>query len=151
MDAIRPVSAAALGRYAALLCRLDPVDRRLRFGRVLDDEAILDHVDGLARRGGLVIGAWHGLLLHGAAEIARTGDGVEIALAVAAEARGAGLGRALLEAALARVAGCAVIVTVLAENRAMRALAASAGFVPVRLGPDMALRRPAEGPTTIAA
>jgi GNAT superfamily N-acetyltransferase len=152
MDAIRPVPAAALGRYAALLCRLDAADRRRRFGRPMDDEAILDHVDALRRGAVLVLGAWRGIVLLGAVELARAGDGVELALAVAPEARGAGIGRRLLDAALVRAGGAAVRLSILAENRIVRTMAARAGFVVRAHGPELLMERPpASPPETVAA
>ena len=152
MGAIRPVPAAALGRYAALLCALDATDRRLRFGRPMDDEAILDHVDGLARGGALVLGMWRGLALVGAVEVVRVGGCAEIALVVAPSARRAGLGRALFERALAGAPAVVVCLSILAENRPMRAMAARAGFGVVATGPELLLRRAPAGPAeTVAA
>ncbi|MGE0714236.1 MAG: GNAT family N-acetyltransferase [Alphaproteobacteria bacterium] len=141
MERIRPIAGAWLACYARLLLDLDSLDRRLRFGRPAGDDLVRRHVEAAAAGGVLVLAAFGQGRVVGAAEIARSGDAVEVALAVERPMRRRGLGHRLLGAALVAASGREVRLHMLAENRAARTLAARAGFALRQLGTEIAAVR----------
>ena len=93
-----------LSTYQAHLLRLDRKSRWSRFNYVAGDAAIHAHCDRLRTNGGLVLGAYTGELMRGAAEITKTdradeGD-VELAFSVEREFQHCGIGARLLAQAL---------------------------------------------------
>lgn len=118
---------------------LPPQDRRLRFGRAMTDEAVIDYVGGIDFERDAVYGVVDPVLdIAGALHLACGAHGIELGLSVLPQARGAGIGTRLLEhaAEVARERGAArLYVRDLARNEAMQRLARRAG-VPFVTAPD---------------
>ncbi len=113
---------------------LPPQDRRLRFGRAMTDEAVIDYVGSIDFERDAVYGVVDPVLdIAGALHLACGAHGMELGLSVLPQARGAGIGTRLLEhaAEVARERGAArLYVRDLARNEPMQRLARRAG-VPV--------------------
>lgn len=133
-------------------------DRRLRFFSALNDSAIEAYVDQLAFTHGVVLGAFDvEARLLGTLELSqRSAQGdIELALAVAGDARGKGVGRALVERAWAetRTSPARQLVLVcLSENSAMRRLAQRLGMKLRLVDGDIEALRPvpdASGPEVV--
>ncbi|GAB4474558.1 MAG: hypothetical protein OHK0044_19350 [Burkholderiaceae bacterium] len=112
---------------------LPPQDRRLRFGRSMTDEAVIDYVGSIDFERDAVFAVVEPVLdIAGALHLAADGDcGVELGLSVLPQARGAGIGTGLLRhaAEVARERGVArLYVRDLARNDAMQRLARRAGM-----------------------
>lgn len=142
--------------YRRLLGALGADDRRLRFGRAMDDLSLARHVEGVFRARIPALGAFEGERLVGVAELAPEAGGAEteIGLVVAADRRRAGIAGLLLEAAIDRASGVLVTLAFRAENLAMARLAAGAGFARRRVGAEILASRPAGHtgrPTAVAA
>ncbi len=126
---------------------LPPQDRRLRFGRAMTDEALVEYVGGIDFLREVVYGVVDPVLdIAGALHLACGEDGIELGLSVLPQARGAGIGTRLLEQAaqVARQRGAArLYVRDLARNDAMHRLARRAGvpIVTAHHGADGALQR----------
>lgn len=140
---------------------LPPQDRRLRFGRAMTDDAVIDYVGGIDFERDAVYGVVDPVLdIAGALHLACSGHGIELGLSVLPQARGAGIGTRLLQhaAQLARQRGAArLYVRDLASNDAMQRLARRAG-VPFATAPDgvggalqnaLAAQRAALGPNAV--
>ena len=132
MHCIQTLEPAEWGKYLEHLVRLDPEDRRLRFGYAVDDVTIRAYVRGLDPRA-------HRLIVHlddngrvvGAVHLAPSGGNVEFGVSVDSAWRGQGLGRQLFERAVlwARNRGLRKAhVYCLTDNRAMRHIARTAGM-----------------------
>lgn len=125
---------------------LPPQDRRLRFGRAMTDEAVIDYVDSIDFERDAVYAAVDPVLdIAGALHLAYGAHGIELGLSVLPQARGAGIGTRLLEhaAEAARERGAArLYVRDLARNDAMQRLARRAGvpIVTAHNGVDGALQ-----------
>ncbi|MEW5863507.1 MAG: GNAT family N-acetyltransferase [Pseudomonadota bacterium] len=126
-----PRHAAAIARH---LLRLDPEDRRLRFGRAMRDEAIDAYVSGIDFTRDRAFGIFgDGFELAGVAHLAMddaTGQ-AELGLSVDAVLRGHGYGTALLRRAVLHATNRgyrALLMHCLAENAAMLHLARKAGL-----------------------
>jgi GNAT superfamily N-acetyltransferase len=113
---------------------LPPQDRRLRFGRAMTDEAVIDYVGSIDFERDAVYAAVDPVLdIAGALHLACGAHGIELGLSVLPQARGAGIGTRLLEhaAQAARERGAArLYVRDLTRNEAMQRLARRAG-VPI--------------------
>lgn len=126
-----PHHAAAITRH---LLRLDPEDRRLRFGRAMRDEAIDTYVGGIDFARDRVFGIFgDGLELAAVAHLAMdVAEGeAELGLSVDAPLRGRGYGMALLRRAVLHASNRgyrALLMHCLAENAAMLHLARKAGL-----------------------
>ncbi|HVP09229.1 MAG TPA: GNAT family N-acetyltransferase, partial [Burkholderiales bacterium] len=122
------------------LLQLPAEDRRLRFGRVIRDDAVRDYVAGLDFERDRVFGILGETLeLVGVAHLALApADGTaELGLSVDPRRRGNGHGYALLKRALLHAAniGCRVLfMHCLAENAIMMHLAKKAGLLLVLEG-----------------
>lgn len=107
-------------------------DRRLRFFSQVSDVGIEQYVAGLDFLRNTILGAFDAeARMSGVLELCRDGDVIELALAVAEDARGKGVGSALVEKAWeeTRTLGATRLVLVcLSENYAMRALAKRLGM-----------------------
>lgn len=119
---------------------LPPQDRRLRFGRAMTDEAIIDYVGGIDFERDAVYAAVDPVIdIAGALHLeCDDAHGVELGLSVLPQARGAGIGTRLLKhaAEVARERGATrLYVRDLARNEAMQRLARRAG-VPFVTAPD---------------
>lgn len=102
-------------------------DRRLRFFSPVSDAGIQRYVAGLDFLRGVILGAFDGnAKMTGVLELVGADKVYELALAVAEDARGMGVGRALVEKAWeeVRTAGAeSLVLLCLSENAGMRALA----------------------------
>lgn len=118
---------------------LPPQDRRLRFGRVMTDESVIDYVGGIDFERDAVYGMVDPVLdIAGALHLTGGAHGMELGLSVLPQARGAGIGTRLLEHAVeaARERGAArLYVRDLARNETMQRLARRAG-VPTVTAPN---------------
>lgn len=125
---------------------LPPQDRRLRFGRALTDEAVIDYVGSIDFERDAVYAAVDPVLdIAGALHLACSAHGIELGLSVLPQARGAGIGTRLLEyaAQAARERGAVrLYVRDLTRNEAMQRLARRAGvpIVTAHSGVDGALQ-----------
>lgn len=137
---------------------LPPLDRRLCFGRAMTDEDVIDYVGSIDFERDAVYGVVDPVLdIAAALHLAGSDNGVELALSVLPQARGAGIGTRLLEhaAQVAHERGAVrLYVRDLTRNVAMQRLARRAG-VPFLTLPDgiggslqhaLAAQRPALGP-----
>jgi ribosomal protein S18 acetylase RimI-like enzyme len=112
---------------------LPPQDRRLRFGRAMTDEAVIDYVGSIDFERDAVYGVVDPVLdIAGALHLAADGDrGVDLGLSVLPQARGSGIGTGLLRhaAQVAHERGITrLYVRDLARNEAMQRLARRAGM-----------------------
>jgi GNAT superfamily N-acetyltransferase len=102
-------------------------DRRLRFGRPMNDGALLDYVSKIDFARDAVFGVFDAdLRLIGVGHLARDTASAEIGLSVIAAGRARGVGRSLLERAIthARAWGLTMLyMHCLGENEPMRRLA----------------------------
>lgn len=111
----------------AHLCRLDPEERGLRFFTSVNDGFIGRHVDGIDWSKAVVVGAFRGGHLVGAAELLRTPQGAELAVSVDHDIQHEGVGTELVSRALlaARNRGIRhVTVEYLSRNNPIRRIAA---------------------------
>ena len=139
---LRAPSGIALPRLQGLhraevlrhLLRLQPEDRRLRFGQAVRDEAIERYVAAIDFSRDRVFGVFApDLELHGVAHLALDAEGraAELGLSVDSHRRRHGYGAALLERAVLAAAnlGCrSLYMHCLSENKVMMRLAAKAGL-----------------------
>ena len=133
MRCIRTLGAAELPKYRDHLLRLDAEDRRLRFGFIIDDAGIREHVRQLDPRTDRIIAQIDDdLRVVGAAHIAPADDGaVEFAISVDHSWRGRGLGAELFDEAVLRARNRGMrraYIYSLVDNQAMRHLARKAGM-----------------------
>ena len=116
---------------AFFLC-LSSMDRYRRFGRPMGDEALRTYVARLDWTDTVLFGAFASdAALAGLLELADVRGGAEIAVVVAPQSRGTGLGRAMMDRALlkAKVRGHEKVVLLCQmDNQPMRRLARSAGL-----------------------
>ena len=129
---IRPLTPSELPNYLEHLLRLDPADRRMRFGSPIGDTGIREHVQRIDLRTGHILALFDDDLdVVAAAHIVRACDDVvEFAFSVDREWRGCGVGSELFDRAVlwARNRGIRqAIVYCLNENQAMRHIARKAG------------------------
>jgi GNAT superfamily N-acetyltransferase len=129
---IRPLTASELPKYLEHLLRLDPADRRMRFGSPIGDAAIREHARRIDLRTDQILALFDDDLdVVAAAHIARARDDVaEFAFSVDREWRGCGVGFTLFDRTVlwARNRGIRqAIVYCLNENQAMRHIAREAG------------------------
>ena len=129
---IRPLTPGELPNYLEHLLRLDPADRRMRFGFPISDTGIRAYVQRIDLRTGHILALFDDDLdVVAAAHIVRAGDDVaEFAFSVDREWRGCGVGSELFDRAVlwARNRGIRqAIVYCLNENQAMRHIARKAG------------------------
>jgi RimJ/RimL family protein N-acetyltransferase len=147
-----PAHAAAAARH---LLRLDPQDRRMRFGRAMRDEALHAYVAGIDFARDRVFGIFgDDLELAGVAHLAMddAAGQAELGLSVDAERRGRGYGMALLRRAVLHAANRGyreLLMHCLAENVPMLHLARKAGLRTVLSAGEadahLALERPPYG------
>lgn len=133
MIIIRTLLPFEYGGYRDHLMRLNAADRRLRFGGPIGDDGIGRFVEKLKLRETRILAALdQSLRVIGAAHLAAGRHGtVEAAFSVDQDARGQGLGRALLDRAIlwARNRGVRRLqLHFLSDNNALRALARAAGM-----------------------
>lgn len=132
MHCIQTLEPAEWGKYREHLLRLDPDDRRLRFGYAADAGSIRAYVRGVDPRSHRVLAHLDDdLRVVGAAHIAPAGDNVEFAFSVDRDWRGQRLGTQLFERAVlwARNRGLRTAhIYCLTDNRAMRQIARAAGM-----------------------
>jgi GNAT superfamily N-acetyltransferase len=119
--------------YREHLLRLDAADRRLRFGFIIGDAGIDDHVRRLRPGADRILAVLHDFgRVAAAVHIAPVGDdAAELAFSVDRPWQNRGLGRALFERALSwlRSRGIRrVFLVYLSENGAMRTLARAFGM-----------------------
>lgn len=116
----------------AHLVGLEPEARRLRFASPRSDEALRQYVDGIDfARDAVFVVTDAELVVLGAAHLALDEGHAELGLSVLPQARGRGIGAALLErcAARARNAGAgALFMNCLSENAPMMRLARRQGL-----------------------
>jgi len=119
-------------RLLAHLLALSPEDRRLRFAHAISDEGLQQYVEGIDfERNTLFVVTDSDLAVIGAAHVARDGEHAELGVSVLPQARGSGIGAALLErsATHARNAGVRVLfMNCLVENAPMLHLARKQGL-----------------------
>lgn len=112
--------------------RLGSEDRRLRFFSQVGDGTIEKYVAQLDFLRGSILGAFDAdAQMVGVLELSRGGEEIELALAVAEDARGKGVGRALVERAWEETKTLGVerlVLVCLSENTSMRALAKRLGM-----------------------
>lgn len=129
---VRELVESERSSLTALLLGLSESDRYWRFCRPMTDTAIVAYVDHIAWHQAVILGAFDTQArLIGVLELYDNASASEIAIAVATEHRGRGIGRVLMERALlkARVLGKErVTLTCLVENQPMRRLARGAGL-----------------------
>jgi GNAT superfamily N-acetyltransferase len=133
MHGIRTLTAAELPKYRDHLLRLDAEDRRLRFGFIIDDAGIREHVRQLDRQTDRIIAHIDdNLRVVGAAHIAPADDGaIELAISVDYSWRGRGVGAQLFDQAVLRARNRGLrraYIYSLADNRVMRHLARKVGM-----------------------
>jgi GNAT superfamily N-acetyltransferase len=133
MIIIRTLLPIEYDGYRDHLMRLDAGDRRLRFGGPIGDDGIGHFVEKLKLRDTRILAALDpALRVIGAAHLATARHGAaEAAFSVNHDARGQGLGRALLDRAIlwARNRGVRTLhLHFLSDNSALRALARAAGM-----------------------
>jgi GNAT superfamily N-acetyltransferase len=134
MIIIRTLLPIEYDGYRDHLMRLDAADRRLRFGGPIGDDGIGRFVEKLKLRDTRILAAHDPAALRviGAAHLATGHHGTaEAAFSVDHDARGQGLGRALLDRAIlwARNRGVRTLhLHFLSDNSALRALARAAGM-----------------------
>jgi len=142
MSAATAASGVAVPRLQGLhraevlrhLLRLQPEDRRLRFGQAVRDDAVEGYVARIDFSHDRVFGILaRDLELHGLAHLALDGEGrgAELGLSVDSHRRQHGYGAALLERAVLAAAnlGCrSLYMHCLSENRVMLHLAVKAGL-----------------------
>src|SRR5512143_1777378 len=128
---IRPLTPAELPNYLEHLLRLDPADRRMRFGFPIGDTGIRAHVQRIDLRTGHILALFDNLDVVAAAHIVRAGDDVaEFAFSVDRQWRGRGVGSELFDRAVLWARNRRIhqaIVYCLNENQAMRHIARKAG------------------------
>lgn len=134
---LRPTDRAALQEH---FLRLDPQDRRLRFGASLSDEAIRQLDERIDFDRDELFGVIDDdLRLLGVVHVAFYPDKAELGLSVLPAARGLGLGNALFARAVIHLTNRnvrEVFVHCLTENGAMMHLARKNGMRVVRDGPE---------------
>jgi RimJ/RimL family protein N-acetyltransferase len=133
MRCIRTLTAAELPKYRDHLLRLDAEDRRLRFGFIIDDEGICEHVRQLdPQTNRIIVQIDDDLRVVGAAHIAPAdGGAVEFAVSVDRAWRGRGVGTQLFDQAVLRARNRGMrraYVYSLVDNQVMRHLARKAGM-----------------------
>jgi GNAT superfamily N-acetyltransferase len=133
MRCIRTLTAAELPKYRDHLLRLDAEDRRLRFGFIIDDEGICEHVRQLdPQTNRVIVQIDDDLRVVGAAHIALAdGGAVEFAVSVDRAWRGRGIGAQLFDQAVLRARNRGMrraYVYSLVDNQVMRHLALKAGM-----------------------
>ena len=129
---MRPLTTSELPKYLEHLLRLDPTDRRMRFGFPIGDASIREYVQRIDLRTDHLLALFDDNLdVVAAAHIARARDDVaEFAFSVDREWRGCGVGFELFDRTVlwARNRGIRqAIVYCLTENQAMRHIARKAG------------------------
>jgi GNAT superfamily N-acetyltransferase len=130
---IRSLTASELPKYLEHLLRLDPTDRRMRFGCAIGDTGIREHVQRIDLRSNCILALFDdGLDVVAAAHIgrARDDDLAEFAFSVDREWRSCGVGCELFNRTMlwARNRGIRqAILYCLYENQAIRQLARQAG------------------------
>src|SRR5512132_3200349 len=104
MPGILTLTAAELPKYRDHLLRLDAEDRRLRFGFIIDDAGIREHVRQLDPQTDRIIAHIDDdLRVVGAAHIALADDSaVELTISVDHSWRGRGVGAQLFDQAVLR-------------------------------------------------
>ena len=131
---MRPLTTSELPKYLQHLLRLDPTDRRMRFGFAVGDAGIREHVQRIDLRTDPILAAFDDNLdVLAAAHIvrARDDDVAEFAFSVDRKWRGCGFGLKLFDRTVlwARNRGLRqAIVYCLNENQAMRHIARKAGM-----------------------
>ena len=119
-------------RLLAHLLALSPEDRRLRFAHAIADDGLQRYVEGIDfTRDTVFVATDAELRVVGAAHVARDGEHAELGVSVLPQARGHGIGAALLErsAIHARNAGVRVLfMNCLVENAPMLHLARKQGL-----------------------
>lgn len=133
MSTIRTLSPVELPRYRRHLLRLDDQDRRLRFGRPLDDDAIGDFVGGIdTSRTRILARSDRSLEVVAAVEVCLLPpDVAEFAFSVERPLQGHGLGTRLFERALLAAQNRGIrraVIFCRADNMAMRRLARRLGM-----------------------
>jgi GNAT superfamily N-acetyltransferase len=141
---ISRLQRADAGRIAAFVTALDHDTLQIRFGRFMSAAAIHAHYAGLDWNG-VVLLAWEtgreaGLQIDGLVEVypyptpadARPASiEAEIALVVAPESRGRGIGRTLLSSGIATAARCGAVRSTMllsARDHALARMAVRLGF-----------------------
>ena len=130
---IRSLTASELPKYLEHLLRLDPTDRRMRFGFASGDTGIREHVQRIDLRTDYILALFDDDLdVVAAAHIARARDHdlAEFAFSVDRQWRGCGVGCQLFDRTVlwARNRGIRqAILYCLYENQAIRQLARQAG------------------------
>jgi GNAT superfamily N-acetyltransferase len=133
------------------LLAMTPEDRRCRFHGVVSDERVAQHCAEMAEREVHLIGCLEGERLIGLIEIALCRDEAgrygEVGMSVAADRRGRGIGRSLVEHALDYAAnrGLRLVFGYLAENIRIPRIVITLGGHVDRLGTRAEL--PARPPT----
>ena len=149
MNAILPAIAVRLNatdreRIQAHFLKLNPNDRRLRFGATLSDEALIDYVQRIDfESDGIFAVSDNDLRLIGVVHIAQTDSGAELGLSVLHGVRGMGIGAALFTRATMHLRNRSVrqvTIHCLSENAAMMHLAQKHGMQLSRDGCDREAR-----------
>jgi RimJ/RimL family protein N-acetyltransferase len=129
---VRELVEQERGRLTALLLALSERDRYWRFCRPMTDAALVGYVDQIDWDRAVVLGAFDAQArLTGVLELCDNESAAEIAVAVAAEHRGCGVARTLMDRALLKAKALGkerVTLTCLVENLPMRRLARGAGL-----------------------
>ena len=148
---IRQLADSDRWRLRPHLKTLDATDRRLRFGVQLDDSAIDRYVDSIEFETDAVLAVADAVgQLIAVAHVAPVGEGAELGLSVHQGARGAGLGGALFEQALAWARNRylrRVFMHCLRENQAILHLARRHGMSISTDGSDSSAVLQLSGPT----
>ena len=130
--AIRELYEEESDKVQAFLLALSEQDRYRRFGRPMTDAALRQYAARIDWDESVLLGAFDAhTALAGILELADIGRASEIAVAVALEHRGQGVGKALMDRALlkAKVRGRdKVLLLCQVDNEPMRRLARSAGL-----------------------
>lgn len=138
------------GAYSNHLLRLSAVDRRLRFGVALDDDAIRDHVARIDLARDAVFGVFDDeLALVGAAHVARGTGYAEIGVSVLPGHRARGVGNALIERSRLRAQNWGVaelFIHCASDNTAMLRLAQRHGMRAVHEGGEADAYAPVPAP-----
>lgn len=129
----RELRADESGLLLTHLLALEPEARRLRFANAnTSDEHLRQYVEGIDFSNDAVFVVSNAeLAIVGAGHLARSGEQAELGISVLAEARGQGIGAALLERCAARARNWGVRVlfmNCLVENKAMLHLAHKQGL-----------------------
>lgn len=124
-----PIRLAGIHRaeIGAHFLALTVEDRRLRFGRPMNDAAALGYVANIDFARDAVFGVFDAdVRLVGIGHLARDSAHAELGLSVIAAGRGRGVGRSLLERAITHARACGLqllYMHCLGENEPMRRLA----------------------------